>query len=215
MVKNKEETTLDDALNTFVAENDRPTAENLKVWVELYPQYRRELVDFAIVWAEQLVLPPASVMGPEAEKVQIDRAMSHVLNVAYNQKQQRQEHVGSEDPITSLTSERQRVDISVQELARACGLDLALVSKLNNRQINPETIPLELFNRLGKILRKSPTAIRAYLEMPTQNAMNISFLARGKPIGAVQQSFADAVRASSLSEKEKARWLYEGMGKED
>ena len=93
-MENRNKITLDDVFNTFVAENDRPTAENLQEWVKRYPQYRRELVDFAAAWAEQLVLPPAPELGTEAEKALIDRAMSHVLNVAYNrdlQEQQRAE----------------------------------------------------------------------------------------------------------------------------
>ena len=214
-MKNRNEPTLDDALNTFVADNDKPTAENLKEWIELYPQYRRELVDFATVWAEQLVLPPALAMDSEAEKVQIDRAMSYVLNVAYNQKQQQQGNVDTEESIRNLTSECQRIGKSVQSVAIACGLDLALFSKLNNRQIKPDTIPMKLFDYLGMSLSKPPTAIRDYLEKPTQTAMNISFLARGKPTNTEQQSFTKAVRSSSLSEQEKARWLYEGTDKED
>ena len=41
--------TLDDALNTFVLENDRPTAENVQEWVDRYPQFRKDLVEFAAV----------------------------------------------------------------------------------------------------------------------------------------------------------------------
>ena len=57
MMENKIEPTLDDALNTFVQGNDRPTARNVQEWVDRYPQFRKDLVEFAAVWAEQLVLP--------------------------------------------------------------------------------------------------------------------------------------------------------------
>ena len=62
------ESTLGDALNTFVQENDRPTAENVQEWVDRYPQFRKDLVEFAAAWAEQLVLPAAEEIGAEAEK---------------------------------------------------------------------------------------------------------------------------------------------------
>ena len=64
MMENNIEPTLDDVLNTFVQENDRPTAGNLQEWVERYPQFRKDLIDFAAAWAEQLVLPEAEEIAP-------------------------------------------------------------------------------------------------------------------------------------------------------
>ena len=206
-MENRNKITLDDVFNTFVAENDRPTAENLQEWVKRYPQYRRELVDFAAAWAEQLVLPPAPELGPEAEKALIDRAMSHVLNVAYNRDLQEQQRAENDDPIHSLTGEAQRAGINAQELAESCGLDVVSISKLNDRQIKPETIPARLVSLLGKLLQKSTEAIRVYFAEPPQAVAGKAFLALKKPRSAEQQSFADAVRMSSLSEAEKARWL--------
>ena len=206
-MENKNEATLDDVFNTFVAENDRPTAENLQKWVKRYPQYRRELVDFAAAWAEQLVLPPAPELGPEAEKALIDRAMSHVLNVAYNRDLQEQQRVENDDPIHSLTGEAQRAGMNAQGLAESCGLDVVLISKLNDRQIKPETIPARLVSLLGKLLQKSTEAIRVYFAEPPQAVAGKAFLALKKPRITEQQSFTDAVRMASLSEAEKARWL--------
>ena len=53
-MENRIEPTLDDALNTYVEENDDPTAENLQEWIKRYPQFRKDLVEFAAVWAEEL-----------------------------------------------------------------------------------------------------------------------------------------------------------------
>ena len=213
-MENRNKVTLDDVFNTFVAENDRPTAENLQKWVKHYPQYRRELVDFAAAWAEQLVLPPAPELEPEVEKALIDRAMSHILNVAYDRDVQEQQRTKNGDPVHSLTGEAQRAGMNAQEFARACDLDLVLISKLNNRQIKPETIPARLVSLLGKLLRKSTTAIKVYFAKPPQAATGKVFLARKKPRSAEQQSFVDAVRTSSLSEEEKTRWLNEVTGEE-
>ncbi len=213
-MEDKNKITLDDVFNTFVAENERPTAENLQEWVGRYPQYRRELVDFAVAWAEQLALPPAPELGPEVEKTLINRAMSHVLNVAYEQNVQEQRRVENDDPANDLTRKAQQAGINVQELAEACALDLLLISKLNNRQIKPETIPPQLVNLLGKLLWKSTTAIRLYFAKPPQATMGKVFLALSKPKSAEQQSFVDAVRMSSLPEEEKARWINEEIGQE-
>lgn len=208
MIKNREKMTLDDVLNEFVAENDRPTAESLKKWAECYPQYQRELVEFAAVWAEQLVLPPAPALSAEEEKMLVDRTMSHMLNVAYS----RDEKAQNEGPIDSLTGEAKRAGMNAQDFAKACGLDLVLIGKLNNRQIQPFTIPTRLVSHIARLLQTSAQAITDYFALPSQAMTAKSFLARGKPETMGQQSFTDAILASSLSDAEKARWLDQTAG---
>jgi len=208
-MENRNTMTLDDVLNEFVAENDGPTAQNLAEWAGRYPQYRRELVDFAAAWAQQLVLPPAPELGPETEKVLIERTMSHVLNVAYERDVKARGQAESDGPIDSLTGQAERAGMNAQEFAKSCGLDLALVSKLNSRQIEPQTIPARLVKHIARLFGNSVAAVTAYLVLPPQALAGRAFLARDKPASTGRQSFADAVRASSLTEAEKARWLDE------
>ena len=214
-METKSKITLDDVFNMFVTENDKPTAENLQEWVNRYPQYRRELVDFAATWAQQLVLPPAPEIRPEVEKALVDRTMSYVLNVAYGRDEKMQRDVESDGVVHSLTRQAQYAGMSTQELTKACGLDLALISKLNRRLIKPETIPVSLLNLFGRLLRKPVAVIADYFAQPPQGLLGGAFLASGKPALATQQSFAEAVRASSLPGKEKARWLRETSDGED
>ena len=214
-MENRNKTTLDDALNTFVAENERPTRENLQEWVKRYPQFRRDLVEFAAVWSEQFLLPRGPEIGPAAEKVLIDRAMSHVLNVAYNREMQAQEHAANDKPVVNLIGEAQRAEMNAQQFAEACDLDLALMSKLNNRQFEPESIPQKLIRRVGELLQKPSAVIAAYLSKPPQAVTGKTFLSRGKPESALRQHFVDAVRESSLPDKTKAHWLTEKLINED
>ena len=216
MKQNEKLPMLDDVLNEFVAEYDQPTAEALEIWVGRYPQFRRELIEFAAVWAEEIVLPRAPEMTPEEEERIVDRVMSHALNVSFSRDEQarKQETSKSETEIRSLTGEARRAGLSVAEFAKACGLDLSVVAKLNNRQIIPKTIPARLISQIARLLKKTIEAVKDYLERPPQVLAVRSFLAHGKPQSAEQQSFADAVRASSLSDAEKARWLDETPGRE-
>ena len=207
---NKIEPTLDDALSTFVEDNDRPTVANIQEWVTRYPRFRDDLVEFAACWAEQLVLPPAEEIGAEAEQVLVDRAMSHVLNVAYSRDVETQEQAASEGPVRSLMEDAQRAGLKPLQLARVCGLDLGLLSKLNKRQIEPRTIPDELIRILAEHLHKTTATLRTYFAGPPLAAAGKAFLSRSKPTSTGQQGFADAVRASSLSDEEKARWLNDG-----
>ena len=209
-MKNSIESTLDDALNSFVLENDRPTAENVQEWVDRYPQFRKDLVEFAAVWAEQLVLPSSEEIGVEAENVLIDRAMSHVLNVAYNRDVEILEQTTSDDSVQSLTEDAKRVGTKPAQLAKSCGLDLVLLSKLNSRQIQPWTIPVELIGMLAEQLHKTAAALKIFFARPPRATERKAYLSRGKPTETAQQSFADAVRQSSLPIEERARWLNEG-----
>ena len=213
-MENRIEPTLDDVLNAYVEENDGPTAENLQEWVNRYPQFQEDLVEFAAVWVEQLVLPPAAEMGAEAERRLVDRAMSHVLNVAYSRDVETQEQAASDDPVDSLTQDAQRAGMKPLQLARACGLDLGVLSKLNNRQIQPWTIPAELIRILAEHLHKTASGIKVYFAGPPLGPTGKAFLSRNKPTSTGQQDFADAVRASSLSDEEKARWLNQGTVEE-
>ena len=212
---NRNEITLEEALNTFVAENERPTRDNLQEWVTRYPQFQRDLVEFAVVWAEQIVLPLPPKIGAEAEKVLIDRAMSHVFNVAYGRDSQVQEQAVSDEPIVSLTDEAERVGMNAHKLAESWDLDLALLSKLNSRQLEPKSIPQELISRVGRLLQKPSDVIVGYLAKPPQSLEGKAFLSHGKPQIAARQHFADAVRQSSLDDKKKTHWLGSGSAKED
>ena len=201
--------TLDDALNTYVEMNNRPTAENLKEWVRRYPQFREDLSEFAVAWAEELILPTAAEIGAEVEKVLVDRAMSHVLNVSYSRDLETLRETTTDDPVHSLTGDANRVGTKPAELARVCRLDLGLLSKLNSRQIQPWTIPAELVGMLADQLNKTVAALKIFLAGPPRAAIGKAYLSRGKPTASPQQSFAEAVQQSSLSDEEKARWLSE------
>ena len=107
-------------------------------------------------------MPASEEIGAEAEKVLVDRAMSHVLNVAYNRDVETLEQTTSDDPVRSLTEDAQRAGTKPPQLAKACGLDLGLLSKLNNRQIQPWTIPAQLIGMLAEQLNKTIAALKIF-----------------------------------------------------
>ncbi len=208
-MKNKSRIELASALDEFVAENERPTAENLATLIKRYPQYEKELIEFAASWAQQLLLPPEDELGPETEKSLIDRTMSHMLNIAYQYERSVLTDTQQEQPIQSLTEEARRVGMNAQDLAASCDLDVLLVTKLNTRQIDPFTIPVRLIQDLGDRLSRSFETIAEYLHLPQVTISKKAFLSRGKPSRGGQQSFPDAIRASSLLGPDKERWLAE------
>jgi hypothetical protein len=171
MIRDERAPTLDDVLNEFVAEHERPTSEALEMWAGRYPQFRRE-------------------------------GQSHPQQLG-------------EKTITSLTGDAKNAGMSVADFAKGCGLDLALMAKLNNRQISPETIPSRLVSHIARLVGRTVDGVMEYLGGPPQLLSEVSFMSKKKPRRFERQSFADAVRASSLSKAEKARWLDEATGKKE
>lgn len=215
MIRNEKAPTLDDVLNEFVAEYERPTSEALETWVGRYPQFRRELIDFVAAWVEETTLPESAELTIEEEERTVDRAMSHALNVSFNRDEQSHHQQPGEKTITSLTGEAKNAGMSVADFAKGCGLDLVLITKLNNRQILPETIPSRLVNHIARLVGRTVEGVREYLGRQPQLLSGLSFMSKKKPRRVERERFADAVRASSLSEAEKARWLDEATGQEE
>jgi len=212
MIRNEKAPTLDDVLNEFVAEYERPTSEALEVWVGRYPQFRRELIDFVAAWVEETTLPESPALTVEEEERIVDRAMSHALNVSFNRDEQpRQFGVNA---IESLIGEAKNAGMSVADFTKGCGLDLVLITKLNNRRILPETIPSRLVSHVARLVGKTADGVMEYLGGPPRLLSGQSFLSKEKPRTFERESFADAVRSSSLSEEEKAHWLDEAAGQE-
>ena len=100
---------LEDVLDAYVASDSGPN-DPLDEWIQRYPEYEQEIIEFAVNWSLMKSLPPA----PDAEEVDKDtlvlRGMSVVQNLLHTQF--------SEDasepvvPFASLIAE-----------GRACGLD--------------------------------------------------------------------------------------------
>lgn len=209
------EPTLDDVLNEFMAAYEKPTAEALNSFVLRYPHFQEELVDFAAAWKEQELLPESEPLSEAEEQLLVDRAMSHVQNVAFKHEQERDDSAANSTPMISLADEAKKNGMKPKEFAKACQLDLPIFSKLSKRQIRPETIPGTLTSHIARLLGRPVGSVIEYFAAPPQGMAGQAFLAREKPQASEQQTFTDAVRNSSLSEAEKARWLDQAAGLEE
>ncbi|MGQ4878871.1 hypothetical protein ACOJCM_09920 [Billgrantia sp. LNSP4103-1] len=207
MMTTYKEPTWDDVLSEFVATYEQPTAEALNSFIQRYPNFQEELIDFAATWAEQEMLPESEPLSEAEERLLVDRAMSHVQNVAFKHEQERDDSTANSTPMTSLADEAKKTGMKPMEFAKACQLDLPIFSKLSKRQIRPETIPGTLTSHIARLLGRPVGSVIEYFAASPQGMAGQAFLAREKPQATGQQTFTDAVRNSSLSEAEKARWL--------
>lgn len=199
---------IEDVLDLFVLETETPSRDLLLAFISRFPHYRRELIDFAALWAEQELLPPEIVHDEAAEAQLATRMQSFVQNQLYNLKTLSQvEATPSSARMTaSLHSLAQSSGRSLHDVARASGLDLVLMRKLNARQIRPETIPRRLSEQIAAFIGTSVEQVMVVWTGPPRTGQ-AAFRAETKPTVAAQEDFADAVAASSLSPDERAALL--------
>lgn len=204
--------TLDDILDLFIGDGDPPSRERLYDFVARYPQYHDDLVAFAAAHAEQAALPEPEPLSAETEAAIASRTLSLVANLLYERDagagaQPAAPAVADPPPAGNLKDAADAAGLSLAAVASACRLDLSLVSKLNLRRIVADSIPADLFARLGEVLHAVPDQMRACTTGPPRLAAGRAYLASSKPEAAPPQTFADAVRTSSLSPDDKAFWL--------
>ena len=199
---------LEDVLDLFVLETETPDREQLLSFIARFPQYRRELIDFAAQWIEQDLLPPPSPPS-EAAEARLDNHMrSFVQNQLFALKAMRpvEASPASGRMTANLAKLATRSGRSLHDVAAASGLDLSLMRKLNSRLIRPETIPQRVTRQIADFLGASVSEIQKLWAGPPRIG-SASYRSDHKPRMVEQEDFADAVASSSLSPEKRAELL--------
>jgi hypothetical protein len=163
------------------------------------------------VWvAEEMLSEPAELTA-EDESLILVRATSQVENLLFQQEKNNAAAAAYvvTTPVTSLIRSAGEAGLNVTGLVDACRLDRMLLTKLEGRQIRAVTVPPRLIQLLADVLRRSVADITTFLQQPPRIVPGSSFLSRGTPQAASQESFADAVRSSGLSDELREYWLGE------
>ncbi|MBJ7410399.1 MAG: hypothetical protein JHD15_08550 [Phenylobacterium sp.] len=192
---------LEDVLDRFVFEHPKPDAAALSAYVARYPQHADALVAFAATLAEQAAAAPEPPLTPEHEARLIDAALDQAARL----RAQRRPAVAP----SSLGQLAQHAGLSLAQMAEAVGVDGFVAAKLDKRLIRRESLPAAFLDRLADVLATSADAILGVLTGPPVASPRAAFVAiRSAALPSVE-TFADAIRASSLPDPAKARWLAE------
>jgi hypothetical protein len=169
----------------------------IEEYVQQYPEYTRELLEFSVYFhtvgfdSPEPDAAPATDLSPAA-----GRALSQI----------RERHAGSAtSPIEALVKQGGAAGYSPPRLAAAVGLTTDLLAKLEARAIAVATIPPTLIKRLAETLKVAPESVAAYLGA-SQPGPAGAFYYADRPPTQEQQSFLDAVRASTLPPEQKREW---------
>ena len=132
---------LEDVLDAYVASNGAPDAR-LDDWIQRYPQYEQELIEFAISWSLMESLPPEL----DTDEVSVDtlvlRGMSVVQNLLHGQSLETTSV--SVPPFESLLSEGRVQGLEPRQFAQVARLGVSLLRKARP---SPHTLRLDTTRR--------------------------------------------------------------------
>ena len=196
--------TLDDILDRFFSEHDAPTPEALAEAVKLHPEHRDSLVAFATTWLEQRLLPAEAPVGAADERFVVSACAR--FETAVEAREAANSSLERRHRTASLFELAERAGLGLVGLAPLLDLDVGLVAKLDKRSIRIETLPERLLSAIARAVGCSIREIQDALTGPPAPAVP-SFMIVRSAVASRPESFADAVRASTLSEDTKSRWL--------
>jgi hypothetical protein len=178
-------------------------APRIEDYIRQYPTFAAELAEFALYFhtvgsgLPDADASPATELSPAAQ-----RAQAHLRG---QQAAASAPAEGAALAIEGLVSQGATMGYSAQQLAGAVGLSIDLLAKLEAHAIAASTIPRTLIQRLANVLKVTPETVVAFVGLaPTAQAG--AFYYADQPPTQQQQSFLDAVQASTLSPDLKLEW---------
>jgi len=198
--------TVEDVLDQFVAEFPEPTRDGLLTYIARYPQHREALVSFAATALEQRSLPPAEAFSHEQATRFAGRAASALENYLFGRDQARSAPAAASRSASSLSELAAAAGTSLALVAERLSLDMGLTSKLDRRLIRAETIPRRLVEGLAEHLGSTAEIVSQVLRGPARMSPAPSFMIIRSASIPVEETFTEAVAASTLPDAAKEMW---------
>ena len=204
---------LENVLDAFAMDERPVNADLLDEYVRLYPEHASALTELAIDLAVDALRGDDSlreaVSPKDINKVtpSVSRAISHFQNLLHAAKGA----APSADRVraSSVTGTPANPFVSLdrgqfRSLAQELHANNAFVCKLRDRQVSVTTMTSGFLAKLSKLMKVSVDALVAHFSAPaTVQATRQHFKADGKPSATTQQTFAEAVESSGLSEEQR------------
>lgn len=186
-----------------------PKPAILEEYCRRYPEYAHELTDYALEW----LLDDATnvVVTSDVAASASSRFVSRAISRLYEHIRDRETEIDSgtrSSVIQTLNPFEGLSVVRVRVIRDALGIDTPLFGKFRNRLIDPDTVPPGFLQRFAVQLERTFDEFLSYLKLPQTVHVAADFKAEGKPsVAGRKQSFEDAVRGSSLDDKQKQALL--------
>ena len=190
---------LDDVLEEIAASTAPPDAQQFRSWVNRYPQFKAEIVDFATDWIEMEAVETGYDVTRDDVDLVVNRTMSRV--------QQLLDEAKRPTSLSGLAADIEAAGHDLDSFQRTVGIDRSILTCLLERMIRPVTIPLRMVMAMAQALNREAEPVRDYLRLPPQLDAP-AYKARSQP-ELQQRDFVDIVTNSTLPEAQKKCWLAE------
>jgi hypothetical protein len=199
---------LESVLLEFRVEAGKPGPAILEAYCRRYPQYARELTDYAVDW---LVDEAMAISEPANDANASSPIVSRAISRLYDRIRERE--AGKEIAVGQSRQQARNLfgELSVARKRTICdalGINMPLFAKFQNRLIDATSVPRAFLQRFAGELQDTVEDLLDYLKLPAMTNPAGEFKAEGKPsVSAKKERFEDAVRASSLDDKQKQALL--------
>jgi len=206
-----------EVLDAFGAAAAWPTEELLREWVKRYPQFERDLVEFATLWAATANLPEDE-MDRQLEDSIVNRVMSRVQTM--DRELEDDAPAGVPAAYASALCVSDAVCLRIESLeqalrergvsgewTRTLEIDDSIFVLMEEHMISPP-VPRRLLDTFAKVLGVQVEAFRAWLFQDP--APQYAWYAIKTPT-IERWSFQMAVEKSSLPDTLKRQWLAESV----
>ena len=136
----------------YVTEMQAGKQPNVSDYITRYPQYADAIADFVAYYHAFEADGPATVASAR---------LSRVSRIALTRALRRVQ-IEPSVPITTLLATGTR-HFTLPELARKLDLSVDIVALLEQRVIDPSTLPWELYQRIADVLQQPIGVVQAYL----------------------------------------------------
>ena len=197
-----------------------PDAALLDDVVRRYPQYAAELTEFAIALAVD-ALHDAATESAVSDTDEVSTTVTPAVSRAMSRFQNRLhavartsvpplEHQSTATPTSAPINPFEALSQNeFRDLASRLDVNSVFIMKLRDRHIAPDGIPSGLCRQVAEEIKVPIEVVNAHLAGPqtTTSTGQQFYKADEKPSVPKQQSFAEAVRSSGLSEAQQRRLL--------
>ncbi|APG12018.1 hypothetical protein BKD09_27145 [Bradyrhizobium japonicum] len=189
---------LDTVLDEFASLSGPPDVATLRFFVNHYPEFERELIEFATHWIATDALRSKQPITAETVDSIVNRTMSRVQAIMDAEERPKK--------LVDLAADIRAAGYDFQSFQRTVNIDRSILDCLIDRLVNPPTLPARLVEAVSDALKRTADDFRDYVRLPP--ALASANKSRGRP-RAVQVDFSMLVRDSDLPDTDKTRWLGE------
>jgi hypothetical protein len=188
---------LEAVFDELLISGQEPTAETLEKWLEHYPQYRQDIVEFVSEWRLQDRLPPE---GTEFEDSVV---ANEVLKGLHGELVRRAD---MQQPFCGIFTEAQRLGLRLEQEASDLGVNVQLLDLLDRKHVRVDTMPERFLVALAARIQVSSARLGQWLSEGTPTlrpAMQLGAHSFTKPR---LLSFEIAWKQSGLSAQALEKW---------